>query len=116
MEARSIPTGVKVLKWYFIIVGIFLCGAGLYLAVTETPGKPYDTVIIELLVYFLLGVCYGLFHILIGVHLSKGYRWARIVAIVLGILYLVWLPVGTALGILCLVFLLGKEGKAYFMT
>jgi hypothetical protein len=127
MEARKTPTGIVVLQWYFIILGGISILLGLVLppifagimraAMLEAEPELYPiSAVFGLIAFFwgLFGVGYGAFQVLIGVFLGKGRGWARIAALVVGILSLFNVPVGTVLGILCLVFLLGEEGKAYF--
>ncbi len=128
MEARSIPKGVTVLKIYFLIVGILSILMGLILppimmvamrAAMEAAAEFGTTPLAFGGVGFVWGfffVCWGIFQIIIGLQLGQGRGWARIAAIVVGILSLPNIPIGTVLGILCLVHLLGDEGKAYFMT
>jgi len=128
MEARSIPKGVTALKIYFIILGIIYVVMGLILppammtamraameAAAEFGAAPVAFGGIGFVWGFFL-VCWGIFMIIIGPQLGQGRGWARIAAIVVGILSLPHFPVGTVLGILCLVILFGQEGKAYFIT
>jgi hypothetical protein len=127
MEAKKTPTGIVVLQWYFIILGCMSVLAGLILppifagvmraAMMEAePELCPVSAIFGIIAFFwgLFGVGYGAFQILIGVFLGKGRGWARIAALVVGILSLFNVPIGTVLGVLCLVFLLNEEGKAYF--
>ncbi|MFQ5905110.1 MAG: hypothetical protein ACE5JA_00905 [bacterium] len=125
MEARSMPTGVAVLKWYFIIVGIIsiimaLIVPSIFAAVmraaVEATGEFGAGAAVGGVGFFwaFFLICWGIFEIFIGLHLGKGRGWARIAAIVVGIVSLPSIPIGTVLGILCLVILFGQEGKAYF--
>jgi uncharacterized membrane protein HdeD (DUF308 family) len=130
MEAKKMPTGIGVLKWYYIILGIISCLAGLILppvvgaimraAMTATqdssalPLPVAGVTGVVLAIYGVFVVCWGIFEILIGINLGRGNGWARIAAIVVGIISLLSIPIGTVLGILCLVFLNSDEGKAYF--
>jgi hypothetical protein len=133
MEGRSMPTGVAVLKWFFIIWGIIsillaFVLPSLFMAVfgaMQGMGEELGEVGTEagamgamlggfMFVWSFFIICWGIFEILIGVFLGKGMPWARIAAIVIGILSLPSFPVGTALGIIALVVLFGQEGKAYF--
>jgi len=126
MESRSIPTGVAVLKWYFIIWGIITILMGLILPwmivgmmrmAMEATGEVEAQAVAGGIAFFwgFFAVCWGIFDILIGFFLGKGAGWARIAAIIVGILSLLSFPIGTILGIICLVVLFGEEGKAYFM-
>lgn len=127
MEVKKTPTGIVVLQWYFIILGGISVLTGLILppiitgimraAMLQAEPELYPVSAIFGLIGFFwgfFGVCYGAFQIFIGVFLGKGRGWARIAALVVGILSLFNVPVGTVLGILCLVFLLGEDGRAYF--
>jgi len=65
-------------------------------------------------------VCGSLFtlgnvlNILAGVGLLKYKNWARVMAIILGILNLIYIPIGTALGIYTLWALLNEDTKSLF--
>jgi len=125
MEARSMPTGVGVLKWYFVIAGILSILFALVLpsimatimrAAMEATGEFGAGAAVGGIGFFwaFCAICWGIFEIFIGLNLGKGRGWARIAAIIVGILSLPSIPIGTVLGILCLVILFGQEGKAYF--
>jgi hypothetical protein len=129
MELRKPPTGVVILRWYFTILGIISVVLGVFVppiamlvarAVMVQSGAEIAVLasIIALIGVFwaMFAIGYGIFQILIGVSLIKGRGWARIAALVVGIISIHNMPVGTALGILCLVFLLDEEGRAYFQT
>ncbi len=132
MEGRSMPTGVAVLKWFFIIWGIISILLAFVLpsffmamfGAMQGMGEELGDVGAEagamlggiMFVWSFFIICWGIFEILIGVFLGKGMPWARIAAIIVGILSLLSFPVGTALGIITLVVLFGQEGKAYFQT
>jgi hypothetical protein len=127
MEVRKAPTKIVVLQWYFIILGAISVLLGLILPpifagimraamVEADPDFLPVSAILGVVAFFwgLFGVGYGAFQIVIGVFLGKGKGWARIAALVVGIIALRNMPIGTVLGVLCLVFLLGEEGRAYF--
>lgn len=120
------PTGVAVLKWFFIIWGIITIIMGLVLPgmivgmvrmAAETTGEVSAQALAGGIAFMwgFFAICWGIFDIFIGLFLGKGAGWARIAAIIVGILSLLSIPIGTVLGILCLVVLFGEEGKAYFM-
>ena len=131
MQTKSMPTGITVLKWYFIILGILNILVALALPsmiavftrlTMEAAGQIAEAAVpsgIFLIWGFLIAswaMCSGIFHIIVGLHLSKGYRWARVGAIIVGVWSLCSIPIGTVLGILCLAFLENEEGWAYFYT
>ncbi|MFQ5905109.1 MAG: hypothetical protein ACE5JA_00900 [bacterium] len=129
MEARIMPTGVSVLKWYFIVIGIIFILVGAiampFIAVFfrvfmqaagefESFGMPSGGLLAYLYVFWgFVAILWGVFHVFIGVHLGKGNGWARIAALITGTISL--FANGGILGILCLfIYLLSQESKAYF--
>ena len=127
MESRSMPTGVGVLKWYFIIWGVITIILGLTMPwmivsmmrmAVEATGEVGAEALAGGIAFFwgFFAICWGIFDVFIGIFLGKGAGWARIAAIIVGILSLLSFPVGTVLGIICLVVLFSEEGKAYFMA
>jgi len=61
--------------------------------------------------FFLIG---NVLNILAGTGLIKYKNWARILAIILGILNMIYFPIGTALGIYTLWALLNNDTKQFF--
>jgi uncharacterized membrane protein HdeD (DUF308 family) len=130
MEEKKMPTGVAILKWYFIIKGILSVLSGLVImmlfsliaaAIATLLGSIESAGVSKALcsaLFVTLGlfcVLWGVFTILIGVHLGRGRGWARTGALVVGTLSLLFN--GGVLGILCLfMYLLSQECKAYFQT
>jgi len=49
-----------------------------------------------------------------GIGILKAKSWARIIGIVVAVLSLFWIPVGTVLGVLVLVYLVKPEVREYF--
>ena len=79
---------------------------------TEVVGKTVAPVFLSIIGGWLLVLAAGA--IAVGWGLQKHEPWARIVAIVVGILLLFHPPFGTALGIYTLWVLLGDEGGAEY--
>lgn len=49
-----------------------------------------------------------------GVGILKAKSWGRIMGIVVAVLSLFWIPIGTVLGVLVLIYLMRPEVRAYF--
>lgn len=61
-----------------------------------------------------LGLVFGLAHLWVGSRLRRLREWARAFAIVLAVLDLIWVPLGTGLGIYALWTLLNDRSKPLF--
>ena len=73
-------------------------------------------VIISLSVIVLVMVAYFIIALMGGIGLLQGKEWGRILSIVQAALSLFWVPVGTVIGILVLVYLTKSEVSEYFST
>ena len=62
---------------------------------------------------FLLLCCSGL-SLAGGIGILKAKSWGRIISIVVAVLSLFWIPVGTVLGVLVLIYLAKPEVREYF--
>ncbi|MFC2058632.1 hypothetical protein ACFLTS_03175 [Chloroflexota bacterium] len=62
---------------------------------------------------FVLLCCGGL-SLAGGIGVLKAKSWARIIGIVVAVLSLFWVPVGTVLGVLALMYLIRPEVREYF--
>ena len=62
----------------------------------------------------LVMVAYFILALMGGIGLLQGKEWGRIVGIVHGALSLFWVPVGTAIGILIIIYLTKQEVREYF--
>jgi hypothetical protein len=114
-------THIKVLAWLHIVFGLF----GAFAAVVVLGGTMFgaafagsmtNSVIAGLLGGFLsvfLGAIAAC-QLIAGWGLLQRKPWARILTIVLGVISLIRIPFGTALGVYTLWVLLSKEGAAQF--
>ncbi len=114
-------TNVKVLGWLYIIMGVlgvllgafilaFLLGLGAMIGVREVTG-------ILALVGLVSGACLVFVSapgILAGIGLLSLRPWARVMALVLGILNLPWVPLGTVLGIYTFLSLTSRDAAVLF--
>ena len=62
---------------------------------------------------FVLLCCMGLC-LAGGIGILRAKSWGRIISIVVAVLSLFWIPVGTVLGVLVLIYLTKPEVRAYF--
>ena len=62
---------------------------------------------------FVLLCCVGL-SLAGGIGILKAKSWGRIISIVVAVLSLFWIPVGTVLGVLVLIYLTKSEVREYF--
>ena len=96
------------------LVFVVLVGAGILGAtVGEAPEALPILSIVALVVAVILAVT-SVPGIIAGVGLLKARRWARILALILSVLYLFNVPVGTAVGIYSLWALTQQEAEALF--
>jgi hypothetical protein len=71
---------------------------------------------ITLGVIALLMVAYFVLALMGGIGLLKGREWGRILSIVHAALSLFWVPVGTVIGVLVLIYMTKTEVREYFET
>jgi len=110
-------THVKVIGWLWIAIGVAsILMVVIGLIVINWPGNvpsPRDSLIATsgVLCFFLPGI---IVEFVAGSYLLEFKAWARILAIILGIINLLFFPIGTALGIYTLVIMFNEETKALF--
>jgi hypothetical protein len=114
-------THVKVLGVLYIILGVILaiCGVALLAIIGgagAVSGAREAMLVTGIVGTVLCGVLLvlSLPNLLAGYGLLKRREWARILAIVLGIIHLVGFPVGTAIGVYTLYVLFNDETKRLF--
>ena len=114
-------THVKVVGWLNIALSILAIAAGLCIAVVVIGGgliSQDDTAITvtRIVGMVLLGIALVLAipGLIAGIGLLRYKNWARILAIILGVLNLLNIPVGTAVGIYTLYVMLDDETSALF--
>ena len=70
--------------------------------------------IIVLSIILLVMVAYFILALMGGIGLLKGREWGRILSIIHAALNLFWVPVGTVIGVLILIYLTKTETQEYF--
>ncbi|HEX73793.1 MAG TPA: hypothetical protein G4N93_01405 [Dehalococcoidia bacterium] len=111
---------VLVAIWAFLSAFLYLIGiAGIAIfALPEALGFGWGPANIG----GIFGMSIGMFVLLCGAGLSlaggigilQAKSWGRIIGIVIAVLSLFWIPVGTVLGVLVLIYLAKPEVREYF--
>lgn len=68
-----------------------------------------SVVLLVMLAYFVLAL-------MGGIGLLQGREWGRILSIVHAALSLFWIPIGTVIGILIIIYLTKQEVREYFVS
>ncbi len=78
-------------------------------------GVPHGSfVVVVLSVVVLVMVAYFIIALMGGIGLLQGKDWGRVLSIVHAALSLFWVPIGTAIGILVIIYLTKQEAREYF--
>lgn len=108
-------THVQVVGWLWIangVVSILMVVFGLIIANLNIPNSQ-DAVLVTsgVLCCFVPGIAADF---AAGLSLLQYKSWARILAIILGIVNLILFPIGTAVGIYTLIIMFNEQAKALF--
>jgi len=112
---------VLVAVWEFItgfgaLIGTLFIGA-IAMRSVVLSGDPFVVVpLVVLSIPMVLLLCYAALAVAGGVGLLLGREWGRIVSIVHAGVSLLWFPIGTAIGVLALIYLTKAEVREYFQT
>jgi len=112
---------VLVAIWEFLTaLGAFIgiCAVSIFAfpSVDMMWGGPRVGALFGLSVAILVLLCYIGIAVAGGIGLLTRKDWGRILSIVQAALSLLWIPIGTVIGILILIYLTGSEVRAYFGT
>jgi hypothetical protein len=100
-----------------LFIFIFLAGAVLIGFGTERAGLLGSALIGATGIILALGfTAFWVADLVIAAGIAKGRPWARTAGIVIGVIYLLAIPVGTILGIIALMGLLGRDARDWFST
>ena len=106
--------------WLFLSAFLYLIGiaAIAIFAFPEALGFGYGSANVGAIFGLSIGIfvllcCIGL-SLAGGIGILKAKSWGRIISIVVAVLSLIWIPVGTVLGVLVLIYLTRSEVRAYF--
>ena len=108
-----------IIIWEFITAFIALIGVSAIAAIalphiiSETWGPALLGAVFGLSIAALILLCYTGIGIASGVGLLKGREWGRILGIAHAALSLFYIPIGTVLGILSIIYLMHPEVTAY---
>ena len=121
MQTNNLDQHVKILGWAYIVMNALLALGGLCIApfvfgsgLLSGDGDAAVVTSIVATTIFAIMMILALPGLIAGWGLLKRKSWARILAIVLGVLNLTNFPIGTILGIYTLWVLLQSEASAMF--
>jgi len=80
----------------------------------DTPRMGSIAIIVLGIIMFIM-VAYFILALMGGIGLLKGKEWGRILCIVHAALSLFWVPLGTVIGVLILIYLTKPEVQEYFI-
>jgi hypothetical protein len=122
LNQNELKTHVTILGWLNIGGGLLLLliGAFVFMVMTLIGVASSDAEALPILAFVGTTVCGFLFFfavpsLIAGFGLLKGKGWARILAIILGALNLMNIPIGTIIGIYTFWVLFQQEATDYFM-
>ena len=100
-----------------LLLFIFFSGAVLIGWGTERAGLLGSALLGATGIFLAAGfIVFGVADLVIASGLAKGRSWARIAGIVMSVIYLVAIPVGTVIGIIALMGLLGRDARDWFAS
>lgn len=110
---------ILVAIWEFLtalgaFIGICAISVLAFPTAGEMWGAPQVGVLFGLSVAVLVLLCYIGIAVAGGIGLLNRKNWGRILSIVQAALSLLWIPIGTIIGILILIYLTGSEVRQYF--
>jgi len=98
-----------------LLLFIFLSGAVLIGWGTERAGLLGSALLGATGIFLAAGfIVLGVADLVIASGLAKGRSWARIAGIVMSVIYLLAIPIGTVIGIIALMGLLGRDARDWF--
>jgi hypothetical protein len=98
-----------------LLLFIFFAGAALIGWHTERSGLLGSALLGAAgMVLAVVFAAFGIIDLVVASAIAKGRPWSRYAGIILGVLYLVAVPVGTILGIIALMGLLGGDARDWF--
>jgi hypothetical protein len=121
------PDSIKVARIAFVVAaGLKIAAAALFLLIfvsgaiivgwgTERAGLLGSALLgVTGVVLAVLFAAFGVADLLIAAGIAKGRPWARFAGTAMAVLLLVGFPVGTLLGVLALMGLLGRDARDWF--
>ena len=117
---------IPIAIWRFLAAFI-ICGGDIAIAVTQFPevvqqirvSEDFGEVLMVIMLFTLIIITLvmltlGILSIAVGIGLIKGKSRGRVLANVFAVLDLLWIPIGTIIGLLSLMYLFRPEVKEYF--
>jgi hypothetical protein len=121
MNKADLEKHVKILGWIHIVSSVLflLFGLGmgafmLFAGILSNHEDLFD--VFAVIAIFLTGLLslIGLAAAVAGVGLLKRKKWSRILAIIVGLMNITYIPIGTAIGVYTIYVLLNDSAAAYF--
>jgi hypothetical protein len=110
--AAGLEFATAALLFFIFLAGAVLIGFG-----TERAGLLGSALLGATGIILALGfIAFGIADLVIAAGIVKGRPWARVAGTVIGAIYVVAIPVGTILGIIVLMGLLGRDARDWFST
>ncbi len=111
ISALGVLTGIAAIaSAFFFAPGVWMCGDWMWRGVPHIG----SFVVVGLSIAILVMVAYFIIALMGGIGLLQGKSWGRILSIVQASLSLFWVPIGTVIGILVIIYLTKQEVKGYF--
>ena len=111
ISALGVLSGIAVIACaFFFAPGMWMWGDWMWWGVPHIG----SFVVVALSVALLVMVAYFIIALMGGIGLLQGKDWGRILSIVHAALSLFWIPIGTVIGILVIIYLTKQEVREYF--
>lgn len=111
LSALGILIGIAaVSSAFFFAPGMWMWGNWMWWGVPHIG----SFIVVGLSIAILVMVAYFIIALMGGIGLLKGKDWGRILSIVHAALSLFWVPIGTVIGILVIIYLTKQEVRDYF--
>ena len=106
ISALGVLSGIAVIACaFFFAPGMWMWGDWMWWGVPHIG----SFVVVALSVALLVMVAYFIIALMGGIGLLQGKDWGRILSIVHAVLSLFWIPIGTVIGILVIIYLTKQE-------
>ena len=114
LSALGILIGIAAVSSMFFFTYPWMCWDGIGAWGMWDMPQMGGFAIFALGVAVLVMVAYFILALMGGIGLLKGKEWGRVLSIVHAALSLFWIPVGTVIGILVIIYLVKPEVREYF--
>jgi len=119
-KIKAVKIIYQILGWISIVVGVLMglifliVGGAAGLSGEEEAAMGFAIGAGFGILILIFGVIFGVLYLITAKGISDKKNWGKIMGIVFGVLMLPSIPIGTVLGIIILIYLLGEEAKQWF--